>query len=684
VTGSSRARTSDHWWQHPFRMVQTNLRLIDADMDADQVADFVARHGADAWLVNTGGIYASHPSRLASQTANPELTTRPGGDLVSDAVTAAHARGLRYLARMDFSKVLPEHAAAHPDWLYSGPGGERQVFNGLSTTCPSAGYFQDEIFRILDEVLGTYDVDGFFFNWFMYSEYDYAYRYYGPCHCDACHRRFEGDTGLTLPTYRDDAAYPRWQEWSRSMILDLGRRLRAHIHARKPGTPLILHDTADLRYVEANNAVGRAPWHHQTSESVSAALTYLPDAPVLVNCVSFLDFPYRMGAEEPERFAQYLIQAIARGANISTYIMGYPGRIPYPSTALAGEITRFHRDNQADYDRLRQDSPILLVSPGEHLGPPPLPPRVAEFRGLYRALLETHHPFDVVLHQHLGELGDEALARYRLVILPASGALSPEAVAVVDRYVATGGALLGTLDSGTDGGETQLASLGLRAVKPAGSGRDLLSAYAEVDEQTILPLHGTVVTPVLRDGAEAQWPILPPAPFGPPEYCYGHERSGDAGLVLGRYGAGRSAVISWSIGTSYEEIGTRLIRDALIGVVDRLAPGTSLETDLPPQAELVLGRAPGRQVVHVINHVHATAHSYAEPVHLEGRQLRLPGAAGQRARALVAGTDLQTRDKGDDLVVDLPVIERFEVVVVDEERRLAGTTGTAVVAKGNS
>ena len=63
----------------------------------------------------------------------------------------------------------------------------------------------------------------------------------------------------------------------------------------------------------------------------------------MVNSVSFVDMPYRMAGEQPEHFAQYLLQAIARGGNPSTYIMGAPGRIPYANLPYSTHITKFHR-----------------------------------------------------------------------------------------------------------------------------------------------------------------------------------------------------------------------------------------------------------------------------------------------------------------------------------------------------
>jgi hypothetical protein len=68
-----------------------------------------------------------------------------------------------------------------------------------------------------------------------------------------------------------------------------------------------------------------------------------------------------MAGEEPEHFAQYLMQTIARGGNPSTYIMGVPGDIPLRCLEVAGEVTRFRRDNRELYDGLVPDSPVALV-----------------------------------------------------------------------------------------------------------------------------------------------------------------------------------------------------------------------------------------------------------------------------------------------------------------------------------
>lgn len=120
------ANTTEKWWQEPFGMLQTNLREINVDMDVNATADIIKQYGPTDWLNSVGGILANYPTDLDFQIINPFLDSRPSGDLIRDSLDAARARGIRLLARMDFSEVQLEVAEANPDWLYSSPNGTWQ------------------------------------------------------------------------------------------------------------------------------------------------------------------------------------------------------------------------------------------------------------------------------------------------------------------------------------------------------------------------------------------------------------------------------------------------------------------------------------------------------------------------------------------------------------------------------
>jgi hypothetical protein len=143
--------------------------------------------------------------------------------------------------------------------------------------------------------------------------------------------------------------------------------------------------------------------------------------------IAFVDMPYRMAAEQPEHFAQYLIQAIARGGNLSTYIMGAPGRIPYANLPTVREITQFHKRNRALYAALKPGSTIAVARPNRlRSASPGYPESVGEFCGVYTSLQEAHLPFDPIDAGLIAEMAAEGnLARYSMVILPDLGRAWP-------------------------------------------------------------------------------------------------------------------------------------------------------------------------------------------------------------------------------------------------------------------
>lgn len=659
---------SSGWWHRPFRTFQTNLREVDADLDVERTLDAIAAHGADTWLLNTGGILSWYPTDLPYQERNPHLASRPGGDLLGDAVSAAGRRGIRVLSRMDFSKVVPRIAAAHPEWCFVGPTGDGQEYEGLVSVCPSGGYYQDHLIPVLDEVLDRYPVAGFFCNWFGYNEVDYSRRYHGVCHCGACIERYAHEVGESLPTGPADPGYVRWQEFARSTIDDLTTRIAAHVATRRSDAVLVQGARSDIVFHEANNAVGRPLWPHATGEAVSAIRSSRPEAPIFVNAVSFVDMLYRMAPEQGEHLALYLTQAISRGANPSTYIMGPPERIEYPGLEAAAEITRFHARHDALYAELRPAARVALVRPGgaagaERGGSEAL----KEFRGLHLVLQERQVPVDIVPQELLAELEASALReRWDLLILPDLKDLGAAAV-TVDAYAEVGGSVLATGATGLDAeGRQMLKTSPTRSSgEPPEEGDALRSSYARSPEG-LLMLHGVLHDETLVPGAETLWTHLPPAPFGPPEKAYGHEDDGTPVLALVQSGRGRHLRAAWTVGRAYLEVGTTDLREALLAALSPLLPRPEVLLEgAPEQVEVVHGTSQGKDVLHLLNLSGVRRASVGPALPIRGIRLRVRRENPPRVRALVADVDCPVRLEGDDYLVELPTFGAFEVLCVD-------------------
>ena len=114
------------WYEKPFRLIQTNLREIDAiTLDPEEHAARIKDFKATAALFNVGDIMANHPSELAFEYVNPHLRE----DMVGRVLELLHEEGIAMTDRFDFSKMNGKFAFQHPDWLYKNVKGEFVNYN---------------------------------------------------------------------------------------------------------------------------------------------------------------------------------------------------------------------------------------------------------------------------------------------------------------------------------------------------------------------------------------------------------------------------------------------------------------------------------------------------------------------------------------------------------------------------
>lgn len=139
-------RVSQRWWEDPLRISQTNLQIADTSkIEPKQFMGELAAMHNNVVVFNAGGIYAWYPSSVPRHVHNPQLN---GRDILGEAIQAAHAEDMRFVARVDFSLADDSVYQRHPDWFASDPTGEPMIigeprpgsWSKLYATCPNGPY----------------------------------------------------------------------------------------------------------------------------------------------------------------------------------------------------------------------------------------------------------------------------------------------------------------------------------------------------------------------------------------------------------------------------------------------------------------------------------------------------------------------------------------------------------------
>jgi hypothetical protein len=686
------------WWRHPFRVFQTNIREVDSGLDVERNVRDIVEFGANVWLLNAGGIVSHYPSKLPHQHPSPWLKDRPSGDLIKDAVEEAHRNGVRVMARCDFSKLHRDQFEQHPDWFYLSPTGQRQIYNGLYSACPSGPYYQEKSLEVIGEIMDNYAIDAFFFNMFGMALRDYSGTYHGICQCVNCARRFAAYSGgMTLPkeeTYADPA-YPVWRRYSRDLLEELAGRVRSFIKSRRRDVALLLRYNPDVTFHEINNAVDRPLplWHYAAGEAAKTSASEYPGRPVCINCVMFWDIPYRFAAEQPGMVQLSLAQVLANGASPYAYVLGHtanqPDRKNFPAVR---RMLQFHKANSRWYDGAQSEAETLLVLPaqsqdvyGDEFGQK----AQAAFRGAYRALVESHLPFDVLPDDRLEEASaDGRLAAHRVVVLPNAAALSDEQCALLDRYVEHGGGLVATFETATHDGKGQLRPGSTIGLQSLGAGRilakrdgfkELRGSYLRVTRrEDLADLPDTDLVPVdraflfiePRGGADPSFAFVGPSRYGPPEKCWWDDEleTGHPGLLWQTHGQGKTAYFPWPVDTLFYGHSLVECRSLLAHAVKAVAGGAQIETDLPPQVEVTVHRQPssGATLVQLVNGSGHQDRSYFEPAPFFERTLSVRSDRPvQRATSAALGKELSCEQRDGWVRLTLPRIDLLELVVLE-------------------
>ncbi len=651
---------SDAWWLRPHRLLQTNLREIDATMDTDQYVHEVKEFGANIVLFNVGGIVANYPTKLKYHWRNTFME----GDLVGEVLGKLHKADVKMIGRFDFSKINQNFAADYPEWLYVSEKGEHVNYNGQVHTCVMGGYQQDYLLEILREALTEYPLDGVFFNMIGFPQTDYSQNFHGICQCENCKKSFKDFCELDIPKHDGDAqALRKHQEWKGIQVDRQFGRVRNLIKSIRPETVICTYTVEHIDVIrkESGAPLGQESW--DDVERAQWTLLTTENKQLANASVHFYQMIFRHSAAAPYLHSRRLWQQMVNGAWLDFYCIGPLQRLE--DRACIGPLSDIYRFAAANEKWMLDTESAAEVGLVRRDG--------VDYWGWVQILSENHIPFDLVSFRH------SDLKCYKALIVPESGGVNAGDARALDAFVRGGGKLLlsGRIPD-------VLACMGRPILKKIWPPRHSMYVRIRPEDKTELDVEGLENFDLvqLRGDFHEYEPasdtnrmlrLIHDVMYGPPEKCYYKSVSDIPALLVRRHGEGIAACLPFRIGAMYREWGNLGHPMLAIGTLDNLLrTGRRLKIDSHPLVEATHRRDPeGRfEWISLYNHSGRLENSFHRPIPIGNVRLSLKAAHPiRRIASLTNGARLAwTKESSNEAQIILPRLGVFEIVLVEYAR----------------
>jgi hypothetical protein len=686
INSFAQIQPEEEWWlEEPYRLIQTNLREIDAiDFDVDVYIQSLKDIGANTVLINVGGIVANYYTDLEFHYQNPNLKF----NMIQEVIGRLHNDGIRVIGRFDFSKLNEKYAYKNQDWLYKSLKDETVNYNGQVHTCVNGAYQQEYSLKILNEALTKFPLDGVFFNMIGYQTRDYSHNYHGICQADACRNKFkEWSGGLNLPTKEDrnDPVFRKYLQFKDETKNELFYRI--HDLIKSFGNHIAIstytHAGTDFYRRESNSHAALydnfVPWEYQSAHNVKSAMGSWKNKQVSNAAVHFYGYPARHSADAMWLTERRLAQNMINGAGVDFYCIGRLDNLE-DRTVLENVKTvfQFHKKNEKYLHHTITGNKVLLMHDGQS---------GQEYNGLFEILTENHIQFDVMEHWCINARDvPREIESYELIVMPDISRLSDEEVARLDKYVENGGKLLATGFTSTKDAignpldKIRLKSLGVHPEYKVFEKEQ--GTYYRVFERDKRLLKDKVFDGFdiiyaweqgmlceLKPGAIGLLGFIPPAMIGPPEKTYYTEVTEIPGLVVNESGNGKTAFFTFKIGALYHHKRhyghSELVMSTIKSLLD-------FEQDIQTEASSLVEIA--RQISKdgefewygLLNHSGQLGNGFNAPLSIQNISFTFkPGKPVKSVKSLQVGEKITFKTAGNALEVSLPVLHSFDVVLVE-------------------
>ncbi|MHB9033198.1 MAG: beta-galactosidase trimerization domain-containing protein [Anaerolineae bacterium] len=443
-----------------------NAESVLRDLDTIN-ADIVALYATNQWGL------AYFPSAVVPMSIGLD-----GRDYFGEVLAGLKARGKKVIAYINWLD------SRHPEWRFQrlSPAGVEPLDNHNLEPLPyydSQGFGnvyklkygawfnhcltsprKDEVLRLADEIAGKYPaLDGFHMDMFFN---------YGVCACERCLPELRRIVGSDQVTYQK--VLEHWGEylsWRQQVSVDTIARMADIVH--RADIAFAPNSFCPI-YLSPTMAVSPSWWPHQdfyVTEAwlrLAAGFADLHSTTIVSKWLKAIDKPSALlvTGQHPEfshaplcaeEYRLHAASCLANGAPV----LGSCGQGAYPSTSSSpaalhtmGEVFSQYAQRMDKLPARRSMARIAVLwsqdsrdffEPGDNA----LEYRY-EFLGYCRALLERHYLYDIVVPEKLESPDD--LKQYTFLILPNAACMDAATAEIIRAYVALGGKILATWETG--------------------------------------------------------------------------------------------------------------------------------------------------------------------------------------------------------------------------------------------
>jgi len=693
----------DKWYLRMRRCAQHNLNEYDPqNLDIDYWVNYWTDLKLDAIILTGGGLMAMYPTKISGHYKSQFLKNR---DLFGDYLKALKKKGIKVVARIETNYLHQDIFSEHPEWFEKNADGSPRKHSEtpwIYRTCLFSNYRNEQVPKIIKEIMSAYDIDGFFTNsWPQVGGMPYL------CHCENCKRL--GNLS------RKELS----KEYTRRTMETIGR-INNVVREKGAGIVYNVNIAGGIGAVKNIKKIGdQAEWitcDHQgrggntpvwdCAQQGRVAYAVMKGKPV-TNVVGIKTGAWRHSTNAEAETTLWLAQTTSSGM-IPWWV--YLGGEVYDKRWM--EIGRKyyqwlakhekHFFNKRSMSRLGvvfsqklnelYDAPGTV--PGGYGGRPVDPTAKGNptdyLQGIYYALLEGRFAFDLI---HEDDLNPDTLKNYQGIIMPNIALLSDEQSENLKRFVKNGGSLLATFETGIyDEWGNQRNDFALADVfdirlasgykKPKGQ-----IFYASMDADhpiikgfgntSILP-GGEYYVPVTAPGKHVLT-VVPPYPNGIPEMVYAHPRkeldypgqkSNEPAMVIREKGKSRLVYfpsdIDKNIWTRTSADLSKLLQQAVSWMLKGESP---VIVEGEGNIEIFIWETEPGFALHILNYnnpnmARASIRKFY-PIGEQKVKVRLPdGVTIKRAELIRSETPLKFNQTGNLVEFTIGSIEDFEVAVL--------------------